>query len=489
MISLLVVHEQERSARGQGFSFVGISSKNFSRYLVVSKLSTRLLFRIALGVETNISYFVKNLEGAIPTMSVFSHKLPHDVPPRLTKILESRKTFAALRHPNYRLWFQGQIVSLFGTWMQATAQGFLVYQITESPAYLGYVGFASGIPAWVLTLYGGVVADRVPRRTLLIVTQISMMVFAFVLAALTFLNVVQPWHILVLSFLLGTANAFDAPARQAFVSEMVDQEDLTNAIALNATMFNFALAAGPAVAGITYAAFGPGWCFTINGLSFIAVIVALWKMKFEPLKAKVGRESVVHELKEGLRHVINQRVIRGLFIVIAVNQLLVFSMSTLLPAWSVSILRGDATTNGFLFSARGAGSLIGALVIASLGNFAYRGKLLTLGLFLTPLFLIVFALVPWLAMSLLVLFGIGIGTILVLNLTNAMIQTLTPERLRGRVMGAYTWIFFGFMPLGALLTGWMADLLGLSQTVVINGALALVSAVLIWFYFPKLREQ
>lgn len=401
----------------------------------------------------------------------------------------SRKTFAALRHPNYRLWFQGQIVSLFGTWMQTTAQGFLVYELTHSAAYLGYVGFASGIPAWVLTLYGGVVADRVPRRTLLIVTQISMMIFAFILAAMTFLNLVQPWHILVLSFLLGTANAFDAPARQAFVSEMVDKEDLTNAIALNATMFNSALAAGPAVAGITYAAFGPGWCFTINGISFIAVIVALRMMKFDPLKVQLNRESVIRELKEGLRHVINHQIIRILFIVIAINQLLVFSMSTLLPAWSVSVLGGDATTNGFLYSARGVGSLIGALAIASLGNFAYRGKLLMFGAFLSSILLIVFALFRWLPISLLLLIGIGIGTILIMNLANAMIQTMTPERLRGRVMGTYTWIFFGFMPLGALWTGWMADRMGLSQTVIMNGILALVSAVLVWFYFPKLREQ
>ncbi len=405
------------------------------------------------------------------------------------KTPRQRKTFAALRHPNYRLWFQGQIVSLFGTWMQTTAQGFLVYELTQSPAYLGYVGFASGIPAWILTLYGGVVADRVPRRTLLIVTQAAMMFFAFVLAAITFLNIVQPWHILILAFLLGTTNAFDAPARQAFVSEMVDKEDLTNAIALNATMFNSALAAGPAVAGITYAVFGPGWCFTINGISFIAVIIALSMMRFEPSQARVSRESVLLELKEGLRHVLNHRIIRTLFIVIAINQLLVFSMSTLLPAWSVSVLGGDATTNGFLFSARGIGSLIGALVIASLGNFAFRGKLLTLGLFLSAILLIVFGLFRWLPISVLILIGVGIGTILIMNLANAMIQTMTPERLRGRVMGAYTWIFFGFMPLGALWTGWMADRMGLSQTVIMNGSLALISAVLIWFYFPRLREQ
>jgi len=405
------------------------------------------------------------------------------------KSRRTQKTFAALKHPNYRLWFQGQIVSLFGTWMQTTAQGFLVYELTHSPAYLGYIGFASGVPAWVLTLYGGVVADRVPRRTLLIVTQTLMMIFAFILAAITFLHLVQPWHILVLSFLLGTANAFDAPARQAFVTEMVDKEDLTNAIALNATMFNSALAAGPAVAGITYAAFGPGWCFTINGLSFVAVIVALWMMKFEPMVARVNRGSVILELKEGLRHVINHQVIRALFVVIAVNQFLVFSMSTLIPAWSVSILRGDATTNGFLFSARGVGSLFGALAIASLGNFAFRGKLLTLGLFLSSIILVAFALIRWMPLSLVVLVGLGVGTILIMNLANAMIQTMTPERLRGRVMGAYTWIFFGFMPLGALWTGWMADRLGLSQTVIMNGALAFAAASLVWYYFPRLREQ
>jgi len=373
--------------------------------------------------------------------------------------------------------------------MQTTAQGFLVYELTHSPVYLGYVGFASGVPAWVLTLYGGVVADRVPRRTLLIATQTSMMIFAFVLAAITFLRLVQPWHILVLSLFLGVANAFDAPARQAFVSEMVSTEDLTNAIALNSTMFNSALAVGPAVAGITYAAFGPGWCFTINGLTFVAVIVALWMMRIQPRGMRVTGDSVLRELREGLRHVVTHQVIRVLFLIVALYQLLVFSMSILIPAWSVSILDGNATTNGFLYSSRGAGSLAGALMIASLGNFSYRGKLLTVGTFVSATLLIVFGLFRWLPASLLLLVGIGLGTILIMNLANAMIQTMTPERLRGRVMGAYTWVFFGFMPLGALWTGWMAGRIGLPQTVIMNGVLALIFAVLIWFSFPKVREQ
>jgi len=399
------------------------------------------------------------------------------------------RTFAALRYPNYRLWFQGQVVSLLGTWMQTTAQGFLIYELTHSPAYLGYVGFAAGIPMWLLTLYGGVVADRVSRRALMIITQMAMMVFAFILAALTFLHVVQPWHVLVLSFLLGVANSFDAPARQAFVGEMVDREDLTNAIALNATMFHTATAIGPAVAGLTYALFGPGWCFTINGVSFIAVIVALKMMKLKPHVRPAAAGSAFSEFKEGVLYVARHDVVRVVIGIIAVNSMFTLSLNTLVPAWSVAILGGDATTNGFLYSARGFGSLIGALTIASLGRIAFRGKLVTLGSFLTPLLLMVFALLHWLPGSLLILGGVGVGTIMVMNLANAMVQTSTPESLRGRVMGAYTWIFFGFMPVGSLWTGEIAARVGLSEAVLINGSLALLAAFVVWIFFPHLRRQ
>jgi MFS family permease len=402
--------------------------------------------------------------------------------------LKRDRTFAALQFPNYRLWFRGQIVSLFGTWMQTTAQGFLIYELTHSPAYLGYVGFASGIPAWLLTLYGGVIADRMPRRTLLIITQTSMMIFAFILAALAFLHVVQPWHVVLLSFCLGTANAFDAPARQAFVGEMVDRDYLTNAIALNATMFHTATAIGPAAAGITYALFGPAWCFTINGVSFIAVIIALQMMKIKPQEhlADTGREG---KFKEGILYVVHHDLIRVIIGIVALNSMFTLSLTTLIPAWAVQILGGDATTNGFLNSARGMGSLMGALVIATLGRITYRGKLVTFGSFLAPVLLLVFAFVHWLPVSLAVMAGIGLGTIMVMNLANALVQTSTPEHLRGRVMGAYTWIFFGFMPIGALWSGGLADRYGLSEAVLINGLIALAAAVAIWVFFPKLREH
>jgi MFS family permease len=398
------------------------------------------------------------------------------------------QTFAAFQFPNYRLWFKGQIVSLFGTWMQTTAQGFLIFELTHSPAYLGYVGFASGIPAWLLTLYGGVIADRMSRRTLLIITQTSMMVFAFILAALAFLHMVQPWHVVLLSFCLGTANAFDAPARQAFVGEMVDRDHLTNAIALNATMFHTATAIGPAAAGITYALFGPAWCFTINGVSFIAVIVALKTMKLEPQEhlTHAGGEG---KFKEGILYVVRHDLIRVIIGIVALNSMFTLSLTTLIPAWSVTILGGDATTNGFLNSARGMGSLMGALMIATLGRITYRGKLVTFGSFLAPVLLLVFAFIHWLPVSLAVMAGIGLGTIMVMNLANALVQTSTPEHLRGRVMGAYTWIFFGFMPIGALWSGELAARFGLADAVIINGLIALAAAVAIWVFYPRLREH
>ena len=400
-----------------------------------------------------------------------------------------RVTFAALRHPNYRLWFYGQMISLFGTWMQTTAQGFLIFELTHSAAYLGLVGFASGVPTWLLTLYGGVVADRVPRRSVLAVTQSCMMLLAFVLAALTFLRIVEPWHVLVLASLLGIANSFDAPARQSFVSEMVPPEDLTNAIALNSTMFQSATVVGPAMAGFAYAAFGPGWCFTINGVSFIAVIAALLAMKVPPPVRRTGTDSAIEELIEGGRYIRSQPTIRVLISMIAVSSMFGLSFTTLIPAWSVNVLGGGPAVNGLLFSARGAGALLGTLFIASLGRRVMRGRMLTYGSFIYPVLFLCLSFTRSLPLSLVILAGTGVGTILVNNLSNALVQTSTPERLRGRVMGAYIWIFFGFMPLGALWSGIVATHLGEPAAVMINAAAAFCFALTVLLSYPKLREE
>jgi predicted MFS family arabinose efflux permease len=399
-----------------------------------------------------------------------------------------RQTFAALKYPNYRLWFFGQLVSLAGTWMQSAAQGYLIYQITRSPVYLGYVSFAVGIPTWLFTLYGGVIADRVSRRALMIITQTSMMILAFILAALTFTGVVQPWHILLLAFLLGVAQAFDAPARQAFVLEMVEREDLTNAVALNATMFNLAVAVGPAVGGLTYAAFGPGWCFMLNGLSFIAVIVALALMKLKAL-APVGRRgSPMLELREGLRYVVHHQYIGVLIAMIGVSGLFGASLFSLFPAWAVAVLHGNETTNGLLLSARGVGALIGALFIASLGRFRFKGRVLTFGSFAFPILMLVFSALRGLPFSLLTLVAVGFAQILTFNLINALVQTQSEDRYRGRVMGVYSLVFFGSMPIGALVAGAIAQQTNEQLAVVLGASVLLVSAVLLWVFIPRIRR-
>jgi MFS family permease len=316
-----------------------------------------------------------------------------------------QETFAAMKHYNYRLWFSGQVVSLVGTWMQSTAQGYLIYQLTGSPAYLGLVGFMGGLPAWLFTLFGGVIADRISRRNLMVTTQSVMLVLAFILAALTFTKAVQPWHIIVLAFLLGVANAFDAPARIAFVTELVSREDMTNAIALNSTMFNIATVVGPSVAGLTYAAFGPAWCFTLNGISFIAVIVALLFMRIKPIIQPPQRATVMADLREGLRYVFSHSLILSLIGSIGLVSIFGIGMLTLLPAWATDILHGDVTTNGWLVSARGFGSLVSALMLAYLGSRKNRGKLWTLGAFIMPVMLFIFAWIRWLPLALVALLG------------------------------------------------------------------------------------
>jgi MFS family permease len=399
------------------------------------------------------------------------------------------ETFAALKSRNYRLWFFGQMISLFGTWMQTTAQGFLVFELTHSPVYLGYVAFASGIPTWLFMLYAGVVADRMPRRSLLLITQTAMMILAFILACLTFLHLVQPWHIILLAFGLGAANAFDAPARQAFVLEMVEREDLTNAIALNSSMFNSATAFGPAIAGVTYALFGPGWCFTINGITFGAIIAALLAMRnLNPQPIPEHRNAVLADLKEGLSYVFSHSIIRFLIGLVGMTTLFGISYVTLIPAWTISILHGNASVNGLLLSARGVGALISALSIASLGHFKFRGKLLTVGTFVFPVGLFAFAMLRLLPLSLLALVAVGWASILIFNLVNALIQTLTSDHLRGRVMSVYSFTFFGFMPIGGLLAGAVAEKAGEPATIMLWSLISLGSAASIFAFLPEVRK-
>jgi MFS family permease len=398
-------------------------------------------------------------------------------------------TFSALKHRNYRLWFTGQLVSLVGTWMQTTAQGYLIFQLTQSPVYLGYVSFASGLPSWLFTLYAGVIGDRMSRRTLLVITQTCMMVLAFILAGLVFSGTVQAWHILILAFLLGVANAFDAPSRQAFVVELVEREDLTNAIALNGTMFNAATVVGPAVAGITYALFGAGWCFSINGLSFLAVIAALLMMRMKPIEQVIRRSgTILQEIKDGLSYVGSNSTVRMLILNLGVISMFGNGLVTLIPDWAVKVLGGDVTTNAALLSFRGAGALVGALMIATLSRYGLKGKLWSYGSVVFPVSMMIFAFMRWIPLSLFCVTVVGLSFMLMVNTTNALVQTQIPDHLRGRVMGIYTLIFFGGMPLGSLLMGVMANYIGETQVVIVSAIILAVCAFFIWFRRPDLRK-
>jgi len=373
--------------------------------------------------------------------------------------------------------------------MQRTAQGFLIFELTKSPVYLGYVGFAYGIPSWLFMLYGGVVADRIPRRKILLGTQISMMILAFILAGLTFTGTVRPWQIIILAFLLGCANAFDAPARQAFVTDLVERKDLTNAIALNFSMINMATVLGPAIAGLTYAAFGPAWCFTINGLSFIAVILALSLMKLTPFQSVSRQVSISTEVKQGFAYVASNPIIRTIILNLGILSLAGLGFVTLMPVWAVDVLGGDATTNGFLHTARGLGALSGVLLIAAIGQTYSKGKLFTIGTFVMPVFLIILSLTRILPASFLALFGVGWGFMVIINLSNTMVQINVADELRGRVMGIFTLTFFGLLPIGSLINGAIADQIGAPLTVQINALILLAAAFLLFLRFPAIRSQ
>jgi MFS family permease len=396
--------------------------------------------------------------------------------------------FVSFQHPNFRLWFSGQLVSLVGTWMQSTAQGYLIYVLTGSSAYLGYIAIASGIPTWFFTLYGGVIADRISRRTLLVITQTAMMVLAFILSVLVFTNTVKPWQILALAFLLGVATAFDAPARQSFVRELVSRDHMTNAIALNSSIFNLGTVAGPAIAGLTYAAIGPAWCFAINGVSFIAVIIALLVMKIDKQIVKPEKRSALVELKEGVAYVKNNKIIRSLILNMAFLSVFGAGVIALIPAWAVEVLKGDVRMNGWLLSSRGAGALIGTLLIAYIGNRKSRGKLWAFGNLTMPVLWILFSFITNVPISLTVAVFIGLSFVISVNLTNAMIQTEVTDELRGRVMAIFTLTFFGLTPVGSLLAGVFAQKFGEQVTVLSSGIFLLVLAIFTAIRMPYLRR-
>jgi len=398
-------------------------------------------------------------------------------------------TFSALRHRNFRLWFIGQTLSMVGTWMQSVAQGWLVFQLTGSEFALGAISFIGTFPTLFLMLPAGALADRIPRRQVLLVTQTVMMLLAFILAALAATKTLQTWHIGVLAACLGVANSFDAPARQALAVEMVqDRADLMNAIALNATIFNLARVVGPAIGGVVLAAVGAAWCFALNGLSFMAVLVALLMMKLPAMHREVRTDALTLQIAEGLKYVWQTPVVRTATALVAVSSLFGFSYAVLLPAYAVDVLHVGETGLGALNTAIGIGALVGSLIVASMGRFPRKGLLLTAGSIVFPAVLILFALSRSFWISLAALSIVGVAFVSQNAIGNTLIQIVVPDSLRGRVMAVYTLMFFGTAPFGALQAGAIAQAFGPAAGVAVGAGITLAFALFVFFTVPTMRH-
>lgn len=395
----------------------------------------------------------------------------------------------SLRHRNFQLFFSGQLVSLIGTWMQNIAQAWLVYRLTGSSLLLGVVGFAGQIPIFLFAPIGGLAADRWNRHHVVIGTQVASMILAFILAALTLFRVVQVWEIVVLAALLGVVNAFDVPARQSFLIEMVVREDLMNAIALNSSMFNGARVIGPAIAGILVARIGEGWCFFANAVSYIAVIIGLLMMKLGPLRTASKDSSPFEHIAEGFRFVRRTRPILALVLLIGLVSLVAVPYSVLMPIFADRVLHRGAHGLGILMGSTGIGALLGALTLAIRRGVQGLGRVvgLSAGGFGVSLILFAFSRYFWLSVALLV--PVGYGVMLQMSSSNTLIQAMVPDELRGRAMAMYTMMFMGMAPMGSLFAGVLANKIGAPWTVAIGGLGAIAGALVFLRRLPSLRFE
>jgi MFS family permease len=395
----------------------------------------------------------------------------------------------ALRHRNFQLFFSGQLISLIGTWMDNIAEAWLVYRLTGSSLLLGTVAFAGQIPVFLLAPIGGMVADRWNRQRVVIATQASSMVLAGILAVLTLTRRITVWEVVVLAALMGAVNAFDIPARQAFLVDMVGREDLMNGIALNSSMFNGARVIGPSIAGILVASIGEGWCFAANSISYIAVIIGLLLMHVNRAPVETLRVSPFEHIVEGFRFVWNTGPIRALLLLLGLVSLVAMPYSVLMPIFAAKILHGNARTLGVLMGATGVGALGGALTLASRTGVKGLGRWVAVACASFGTFLILFSLSRWYLLSVALLVPVGFAMMVQMASSNTLIQAMVPDRLRGRAMAVYSMMFMGMAPMGALLSGWSADHLGAQWTLAIGGVGAIVGAALFARNLPKIRVE
>jgi MFS family permease len=396
-------------------------------------------------------------------------------------------TLRALRHRNFQLFFGGQLISLVGTWMQNIAQDWLVYRLTGSALLLGTVAFVSQIPIFLLAPVAGIVADRWNRHRIVIATQTASMVLALTLATLTLGGWIRIWEIMVIASLLGVVNAFDIPARQAFLIDMVGREDLLNAIALNSSMFNSARIIGPAIAGILVASVGEGWCFFANGISYIAVITGLLLMRLTKQAALQKKGSPLENMVEGFRFARHTAPVHALLLLIGFVSLAAMPYTVLMPIFAGHILHGGARELGMLMGATGVGALLGALTLASKPSTSGLGKWVWMAATGFGTSLILFSLSRHLWLSLAFLVPTGFGMMVQMGATNTLLQVMVPDRLRGRVMSLYSMMFIGMGPIGALVGGAVAARIGAPWTVAIGGVTCLAGGTLFARRLPALR--
>src|SRR6202790_2896002 len=401
--------------------------------------------------------------------------------------------FRALQHRNFQLFFAGQLVSLIGTWMQSTAQLWLVYKLTKSAALLGVFGFANQVPILFLASIGGYVGDRYNRHKGVIATQTVAMILAFLLAGLTLSGAIHDargaWVVIFIAFLVGIVNAFDVPIRQAFLVQMVGKEDLPNAIALNSSIFNGARVVGPAIAGFAIAWIHEGWCFFLNGVSFVAVILALLAMRIPKSEAKPSEGSPLRNFLEGFRFAMSDLPIRSTLLLLSVLSMFGLQYSVFLPVFARDVLHREARGFGFLLSTAGVGAVLGALQFAARTSYQGLARWIAAMSTICALALIAFSLSHVFWFSAAVLFVVGFTATSQMAATNTTLQNRVPDRLRGRIMAVYATMFMGVQPIGSLIAGGIAKRIGAPDTLMLFGVFVLVGSLVFIFRVVTRLQQ
>lgn len=394
----------------------------------------------------------------------------------------------AFRSRNYRLFFAGQGLSLVGSWMTQVATVWLVYQLSASPWLLGLVGFTSQIPSLILLPFAGVFVDRWNRHRVIVWTQILSMIQSLTLAVLALTGVVNIWHLIGLSLVQGIINSFDAPARQAFVPEMIERkEDLANAIAINAAMFNGARLLGPAVAGVVLATLGAGVCFLIDGISYIAVIIALLAMKLKPPTIQPASGNALQRLKEGFAYAFGFPPIRSIILLLALVSFWGMQYTVLVPIFATKILNGGPDALGFLMAASGIGALFGAVYLSTRKSVVGIGKIIAYSPALLGIAIVGFAVSRVMWISLLMMLLSGVGFILQFASSNTFLQTILEDDKRARVLSIYTMAFFGVIPFGNLFAGGLANYIGAPNTLIISGVVCILGSIYFSRQLPSLK--